>query len=205
MKIPYLILLFLAFLTVACDQPNTDPNPTPNPAASNNPETGLTNINDYNATPKGTLTNEATHTINTDEISTGIQIPPEELLASIRQCIIPEYKNWLILKNGTYIIFDNIDTIPDVKQTAVQWLKHYQPKTAAEYNWDINVTDLDKIEGWSVFGNGYGIYTLVLAKELKVVPSPQQIGAVAKAKRALDENDPQIIYVSSEAGIEQQY
>lgn len=130
-----------------------------------------------------------------------LKLSKQELLNYVQSAIIPSYKDWVIFDNGTYIIFDNIDTIFDIQKTAIQWLKHYKPKSEQENNWNYSITELDKTNGWSVFGNGYGIYTIVHADELHVGASAQEIGIYAKAKRALDEKNPQIIYISSAKGI----
>jgi hypothetical protein len=132
-----------------------------------------------------------------------LKITKGELLRGIQSAIIPIYKDWLILKNGTYIIFDNIDTIADVKISGLRWLEHYRPRTTEEQNWDYSITDLDQSEGWAVFGNGYGIYTFVSPKELIANPSAEQIGNFAKSKRASDEHNPEIIYINSVNGLEE--
>ncbi len=137
------------------------------------------------------------------KVNNTLKITKEELLRGVQGAIIPLYKDWLIFKNGTYIIFDNADTIADVKISALKWLEHYRPRTTEEQNWDYSITDLDKSEGWAVFGNGYGIYTYVHANELTNNPSAEQIGNFAKAKRAADENYPEIIYINSINGLEE--
>lgn len=149
----------------------------------------------------GTMTNQPIEDIAPVSVNENYTIKPKKLLGYIQQAIIPTYKDWVVFENGTYIIFDNIDTIPDVQETALQYLKTYQPKTVAETNWDFTISDLDQIEGWSVYGNGYGIYTFVHPTELSMSASPQQIGAYAKAKRALDEKQQKILFISSKDGI----
>lgn len=127
--------------------------------------------------------------------------PPEQLVTAVQGALMSGYNDWVLFQHGTYIVFDNIDTISDVVQAAQALLQQYRPKRAMDTNWSVSVTDLDQVEGWSVFGNGYGIYTLVHGSELPGSPSPQQIGAFGKAKRALDEQNPQVAYVSSASGI----
>ncbi|CAA6825249.1 MAG: Unknown protein [uncultured Aureispira sp.] len=130
-------------------------------------------------------------------------IEPKKLLSYVQVAIIPIYKDWVLFENGTYIIFDNIDTIPDVQKAALEQLKAYTPKTVLESNWDFTISDLDDTDGWSVYGNGYGIYTFVHATELSPGVSPLQVGAYAKTKRALDEKSPKILFISSKDGIRQ--
>lgn len=149
----------------------------------------------------GTMTNQPIEDMKPVSVNKDLTIPPKELLGYIQQAIIPTYKDWVVFENGTYIIFDNIDTIPDIQKAALKYLASYQPNTPSEYNWDFTISDLDQIEGWSVYGNGYGIYTFVHQTELSENASPQQVGAYGKAKRALDEKKPKIRFVSSKDGI----
>lgn len=178
--------LFLLFFVGACQPPNahqmTDNQPLP--------------TSDTTPISKGSMTNEPIENMVIPDIGETAKLSHEELRSYIKEAIIPSYQNWLIFRNGTYIVFDNVDTIPDVKKAALNWLAHYKPKTPADNHWEYSITDLDRTEGWAVFGNGYGIYTFVHAKELSDAPSPQQIAAYAKAKRALDEKKPEIIYVN---------
>lgn len=149
----------------------------------------------------GTMTNQPIEDMDPVSIDEDANIEPQKLLGYVQAAIIPIYKDWVLFENGTYVIFDNIDTIPDVHKAALQYLKKYQPKTAAETNWDFTISDLDQVEGWSVYGNGYGIYTFVHPTELSMGANPQQVGAYAKAKRALDEKNPKILFISSKEGI----
>jgi len=208
MKIRYIIgLLISSLLLVACSESKPPPPPPPpaGPLPFSTPSTpkSLTDVNDFNATPNGSMTNESPADMQPADLSNYRDIPRKDLLGYVQQAIIPTYQDWVILKNGTYIIFDNIDTVPDIKASAIQMINHYKPKNVLDNNWDYSVTDLDKIEGWGVYGNGYGIYTLVLAKELTMGATPPQIAAYAKAKRAMDEENPQVIYVSSKHGVEE--
>ncbi len=149
----------------------------------------------------GTMTNQPIEDMAPAVVNQDLMIAPKELLGYVQAAIIPSYKDWVLFKNGTYIIFDYIDTIPDIQQSALRYLAQYKPKTIADANWDFTISDLDQVEGWSVYGNGYGIYTFVHPTELSINPSPQQIGAYAKAKRALDEEKPKILFISSKDGI----
>lgn len=151
--------------------------------------------------PSGRMTNQAIEDFAPMSINEEDAIEPKKLLGYIQAAIIPIYKDWVVFKNGTYIVFDNIDTIPDIQEEALQYLSTYRPKTVVEMNWDFSIVDLDQVEGWLVHGNGYGIYTYVHPTELSMSASPQQISAYAKAKRALDEKNPKILFISSKDGI----
>jgi hypothetical protein len=155
-------------------------------------------------TPKssGSMTNQAIEDIVPASVNEDYQADSKQLLNYVHAAIIPVYKDWVLFENATYIIFDNIDTIPDIQKAALQHLETYRPKTPAESNWDFTISDLDETEGWSIYGNGYGIYTFVHPEELSKDASPQQVGAYAKTKRALDERNPKILFVSSKNGIQ---
>lgn len=150
------------------------------------------------------VTNQApqsSETASNQPVDEENKIESQKLLAYVQSAIIPIYKDWVLFENGTYVIFDNIDTIPDIQKAALEHLKVYTPKNVLENNWDFTISDLDEADGWSVYGNGYGIYTFVHATELSVGASPLQVGAYAKTKRALDEKNPKIIFISSKNGI----
>lgn len=129
-------------------------------------------------------------------------LPPKQLLEKIQQSIIPVYKNWVLFKNGTYVILDDISNISDVAQEALRLLAAYRPKSAMEKpDWDYSISHLDRVEGWSVYGNGYGIYTYVHPSEMIEAPAPPNIIVFSKNKRMMDETNPEIIYISSAEGI----
>ena len=186
MKLPVLMSISLYLLILSCNPPLDNPKKT-------------LNLNENFETEK--TTTSSIDEENITKLKSESELSDHELLKNIQQAIIPSYNNWVIMKNGTYIIFDNIDSITNISESAIRILNKYKPKTAAEHNWDFSITDLDQTEGWSVFGNGYGIYNYVHPKELTANPSPEQIGAFAKVKRALDENNPKIIYINSKNGL----
>lgn len=144
---------------------------------------------------------QSSETTSNQPVDEENKIESQKLLAYVQSAIIPIYKDWVLFENGTYVIFDNIDTIPDIQKAALEHLKTYTPKNVLENNWDFTISDLDEADGWSVYGNGYGIYTFVHATELSVGASPLQVGAYAKTKRALDEKNPKVIFISSKNGI----
>ena len=153
--------------------------------------------------PSGIMTNQAIEDIVPASVNEDYQADSKKLLGYVQAAIIPIYKDWVVFENGTYIIFDNIDTIPDIQKAALQHLETYRPKTTAEANWDFTISDLDETEGWSIYGHGYGIYTFVHPEELSRDANPQQVGAYAKTKRALDERNPKILFISNKNGIQE--
>lgn len=190
---PFLFSLFCLF-TLAVSSCNEQPKPTLAPILPDQPPI-------TNNSPQAPGTNNQA----TDETGTlsgnNVTIEPKRLLTYVQSAIIPIYKDWVVFEHGTYVIFDNIDTVPDIQKSALAHLKAYTPKTVLDNNWDFTISDLDETDGWSVYGNGYGIYTFVHATELSMGASPLQVGAYAKTKRALDEKNPKIIFISSKDGI----
>lgn len=124
------------------------------------------------------------------------------LLESVQAAIIPAYQDWVVFENGSYIIFDHIDSIANPINTAKNWLAHYRKIAQNTSDWSVSITELDYSEGWSIFGNGYGIYTFVHLLELKDETPPKQIGNYAKWKRAKDEQHPKIIYLHNSSGLQ---
>ncbi|MFK7797861.1 MAG: hypothetical protein AB8E82_10440 [Aureispira sp.] len=161
-------------------QPNTS---TPDPG--NNGTMTMENLDDVQVT-----------------MNPSLFLSPEQLLEKVQQSIIPVYKNWVLFKNGTYIILDDISNIPDVGQEAIRLLAAYRPKSVMEKpSWDYSISHLERVEGWSVYGNGYGIYTYVHPSEMVDAPAPPTIIVFSKNKRMLDEANPEILYISSAEGI----
>ncbi len=129
-------------------------------------------------------------------------LSPEQLLEKVQRAIIPVYKNWVLFKYGTFIILDDISQVTDVAQEAKRLLATYRPKSVLEKpTWDYSISHLEQVEGWSVYGNGYGIYTYVNPDEMVDAPTPPTIIVFARNKRTLDENNPQVLYSSSVDGI----
>lgn len=220
---PYIFLLLLLLGMSACEQ-GTLPSeqvpvtttvdnqpapavPQPTPAQVPEPmpqvqEAPLPTTNSpTNKEGNGTMTME-----NLDQVQVTMNpslfLSPEELLSKVQQSIIPVYKNWVLFKHGTYVIIDDISGIPDVAQEALRLLEAYRPKSALEKkDWDYSISHLDRVEGWSVYGRGYGIYTYVNPNEMIDAASPPNIIVFSRNKRTMDENNPQILYISSAEGI----
>ena len=136
------------------------------------------------------------------QIDGALLLRPEQLVTQVQEAVNPIYPNWVLFKHGTYVVFDNKDHMPDLVQKALDLMKEHRPKTAEAYHWDYSVTELHRIEGWSVHGNGYGIYTYVYPREMADLEADMpQVAAFAKAKRALDEAVPEVVYVHDANGL----
>ena len=88
----------------------------------------------------------------------------ETLLEHVKLAINPNLQDWVLFENGTYVIFDAVDTIPDMEAEAIKLMKEYGPAHAGGPAGDFSVTHLHRTEGWVVSGHGYGMYTRALHK-----------------------------------------
>jgi len=131
-----------------------------------------------------------------------IQSPLENVKASsllehVQLAINPNFENWVLFENGTYIIFDDLNGISDVQQEAIRLMKEYGPVSLGGPSGDFGVTHLNKTEGWVVSGHGYGMYTYVHPSELnQSAPDDSAIGLFGRSKRARDANDLKFIHVN---------
>lgn len=119
------------------------------------------------------------------------------LLNQVKLAINPKFQDWVLFKNGTYIIFDNADPIPNLENEAMKLMKEFGPVHVGGSAGDFGVTHLNKTEGQVVSGHGYGIYTYVNPKELKPEkPNDVEIGLFGRNKRDLDGKNPIIVHIN---------
>lgn len=119
------------------------------------------------------------------------------LLENVRLAINPKFEDWVLFENGTYIIFDNADTISDIKAEAIKLMKEFGSVYAGSPAGDFSVTHLNKTEGWVVSGHCYGMYTYVRPTEMSTkTPSDVEIGTFGRSKRQKDGDNPVIVHVN---------
>lgn len=120
-----------------------------------------------------------------------------EMIEHVKLAINPQFQDWVLFKNGTYIIFDHADTIKDIHAEAIEQMKEFGPVLAGGPAGDFNTITLKHTEGWIVAGHGYGMYTYVNPIEIEnKVPNDLEIGLFGRSKRDLDGKQPQIIYTN---------
>ncbi len=131
---------------------------------------------------------------NTNEES---KMNDKELINHIKLAINPQFQDWVVFKNGTYIIFDKADTIKDIQLEAIEQMKEFGPVHAGGPAGDFGITTLHNTEGWIVSGHGYGMYTYVNPLELNNEnPADTEIGLFGRNKRDLDGKNPEIIFIN---------
>lgn len=120
-----------------------------------------------------------------------------ELLEHVILSINPVFEDWVLFQNGTYIIFDNADTISNLENEAIKSMEKFGPVHAGDPSGDFSIINLDETEGWIVTGHGYGMYTYVNPKELvSEEPGDLEIGLRGRSKRNRDGKKPKIIHVN---------
>ncbi|AWK06597.1 hypothetical protein HYN56_21135 [Flavobacterium crocinum] len=123
-------------------------------------------------------------------------ISETELLHHVRLSINPKFQDWVLFKNGTYIIFEQVNEISSLESEALKLIHEFGPVCKGERSEDFDVTDLKNTEGWIVSGYGYGIYTYVSPQEIKSKKTNTTIGLFGRGKRDLDSKNPVIIHIN---------
>ncbi|GAA6765405.1 hypothetical protein AAFH68_13400 [Flavobacterium sp. CGRL1] len=72
------------------------------------------------------------------------EIDKTELLNKVRLSINEKCQDWVLFQNGTYIIFDHAETIPDIENEAIKLMKEFGPVYVQTPSEDFDVTDLKK-------------------------------------------------------------
>ncbi|WP_431609928.1 hypothetical protein [Chryseobacterium sp. 'Rf worker isolate 10'] len=120
------------------------------------------------------------------------------MIEHVKLAINPKFQDWVLFENGTYIIFDDISTIEDVKEEAIKLMKEFGPVSAGGPAGDFSVIHLNLTDGWLVSGHGYGMYTYVHPSELdSESPNDLEIGLYGRSKRDSDGQSTEIIHINS--------
>lgn len=121
-----------------------------------------------------------------------------EIIKHVKLAINPKFQDWVLFKNGTYLIFENADTIKSVNDEAIKQMKEFGPVFAGGPAGDFSTIHLTKTESWIISGHGYGMYTYVNPSEIEnKTPNDIEIGLFGRTKRDLDGKNPEIIYTNS--------
>jgi hypothetical protein len=119
----------------------------------------------------------------------------QTLIENVKLAINPKFQDWVLFQNGTYIVFDNTDSIKNLKSEAIKIMSEYGPVHIGSPAGDFGVTTLKKAQGWSISGHYYGMYTYVHPSEINTLAlNESEIGLFGRSKRDLDGQNPIIIY-----------
>ena len=125
------------------------------------------------------------------------QMRDNELIENVKLAINPKFQDWVLFKNGTYIIFDDISKVKNTNDEASAIMKEFGPVFAGGPAGDFNTIHLTKTEGWIVAGHGYGMYTFVSPDELEnKSPDDLEVGLFGRSKRDRDGKNPEVIYIN---------
>ena len=131
-----------------------------------------------------------------DKSSMKTTLTEAEIIEHIKKAINPEFKNWVVFSNGTYIIIED-STITDSKKKAIEIMKEYGPVYPGSPAGDISITKLSRTDGWVVGGYYYGMYTYVSPREMeKENPGDIDVGLWGRQKRGKDAKELKVIYVN---------
>lgn len=118
-------------------------------------------------------------------------------LEHVKLAINPRFQDWVLFKNDTYIIFDDITTVKNVREEAIKLMNEFGPVFAGGPAGDFDVIHLNSTEGWLVSGHGYGMYTYVHPSELdNETPNDLEIGLLGRSKRNSDGENPEIVHIN---------
>ena len=115
----------------------------------------------------------------------------------VRLVLDPEFQDWVLFENGTYLIFFNADTIPDLKETAIAIMKESGPVYPGGPSGDFGVMHFEQAEDWVVSYEHRGMYTYVHPREIgNPDPNDFEIGVYGRRKRDKDGKNPVVLHVN---------
>jgi hypothetical protein len=130
------------------------------------------------------------------------ELTENELIKHVKLAINPKFENWILFKNGTYIINEDASNEKEIEKQGLEQMKEFGPVHGGGPAGDFGTITLNKTEGWVVSGHGYGMYTYVHPSEIdKDNPEDYEIGLYGRGKRNEDGEKPEIICLSSNGKI----
>jgi len=130
------------------------------------------------------------------------ELTKKELIKHIKLAINPKFENWILFKNGTYIIIEDTADEKEIEKQGLEKMKEFGPVHVGGSAGDFGTTTLNKTEGWVVSGHGYGMYTYVHPNEIdKKKSEDYDIGLYGRSKRDKDGVSPEIVCITSNGKI----
>lgn len=130
------------------------------------------------------------------------KLTKEELIEHVKKAINPSFQNWILFKNGTYIIIEDTSDEKEIEKKGLEIMKQYGPVSGGGPPGDFSIITLSQTEGWVVSSHGPGMYTYVHPAELgKEDPKDIEVGLFGRGKRDMDGENPEIVGISSKGQI----
>ena len=125
----------------------------------------------------------------------------EQMIENVQLAVYSEMRNWVLFKNGTYVVVEEEITRERIKMIGVAEMKKIR-EAQNDVNTDFLVTKLPKVNGWSVNRYADGMYTYLHSSEFdEEKPTSLQIAELGRIKRAKDAEDLEVICISANGEI----
>lgn len=131
------------------------------------------------------------------------ELSQEALIKHVNLSIDPKSENWILFKNGTYIIIENALSEKEIETKGLETINEFGP-IHNEYE----IIELNKTEGWVIYGSLYGsrMRNYIHPKQInteshlkKGIPANEAtyiaLVEYGGKKRILDAEDPQIVCI----------
>ncbi|WP_299675874.1 hypothetical protein [uncultured Dokdonia sp.] len=69
------------------------------------------------------------------------------LLDNVKLAINPTFEDWVLFENGTYIIFDETNSVENIEVEAIKLIKEFGPVSTGGSAGDFNVISLNRTKG----------------------------------------------------------
>lgn len=121
----------------------------------------------------------------------------EQMIENVQLAVYSEMRNWILFENGTYVIVEEEITEERIRMIGIAQMEKIR-ESQENMDSDFSVSDLPKVDGWSVNLSTDGMYTYLHPSEFEVEkPSYFQITKLARSKRKKDAEDLRVICVSA--------
>ena len=125
----------------------------------------------------------------------------ERMIENVQLAVYSEMKNWILFENGTYVIIEEEITEERIRKMGIAQMKQAR-ESKEDALTDFLVTDLPKVDGWSMNRNADGMYTYLYTSEFESKePTFLEITKLGKAKRDKDAEDLKVICISANGEI----
>ncbi|MGK0365848.1 MAG: hypothetical protein ACI85O_002916 [Saprospiraceae bacterium] len=125
----------------------------------------------------------------------------EQMIENVQLAVYSEMRNWILFENGTYVVVEEEITEERIRMIGIAQMEKIR-EINEDANSDYSVSDLPKVDGWSVNQYADGMYTYLHPSEFDVEkPTYLQITELGRSKRRNDAEDLRVICVSANGEI----